>query len=77
VTKDELRNHNVLLGVHLDGDTLTVVVDGDLVLRAVDGDLDVLHGGVINLVVGGVDKNLVKDLEETGNIGDRADVSRL
>lgn len=46
-------------------------MDGNLVLLTVDGDLDRVHGGVVDLVVGSVNKNLVKNLEETRDVGDR------
>ena len=73
--KDELGNHDALFLVHLDRDTLSVVVYRDLILDSVNDDLDDGHGRVVDLVVGSIDQNLVKYLEEPRNIGDFPAVS--
>jgi len=49
ITKDELRNHDSLLLVHLDWDTLSVVHHRDLILFTVNGDFDLVHGIVVDL----------------------------
>jgi hypothetical protein len=49
ITKDELRNHDSLLLVHLHWDTLSVIHHRDLILFTVNGDLDLVHGFVVDL----------------------------
>lgn len=56
----------------LDGDPVAVVVDGDAAALDVDLDLERIHPGVPLLVVGGVDEDLVEDLVEAWDVGDRA-----
>ena len=51
VTEDELRNVNLLLRVHLDRDTPSIVVDRDCVILDVNVDLDGIHGWVVDLSV--------------------------
>jgi len=49
VSEDELRNVHVLLLMHLDRDSSSVVVDRDDVGLSIDGDLELVHGGVVDL----------------------------
>ena len=49
VPEDQLRNHDTLLLMHLDGDPATAVIHGDLVLLSVDCDFDRIHRRVIDL----------------------------
>ena len=49
VSEDELRNVHVLLLMHLNRDSPSVVVDRDDVGLSIDGDLELVHGGVVDL----------------------------
>lgn len=51
----------------LDRNTTSVVVNRDGTVLAIDYYFDVVHGRIANLVVCGVDQNLVKNLVETWN----------
>ena len=70
VPEDELRDIAVVLLVLYDGDTLSVVLDGDGVGSSVNDNVELVHGVITLLVVGGVDEDLVEDLEKTGDEGD-------
>jgi len=72
VAEDEFGDVDFLLLVDLDGYAIAVVEDGDGVLLGVNGDLEGIHGGIPLLVVGGVDEDLVEDLVEARDVGDRA-----
>ena len=62
LAEDEFGDPDPLGRVHLDRDSLAVVVDRNRLVVDVDRDLEVLHVGVADLVVGGVDENLVDNL---------------
>ena len=49
MAEDKLWDIDLLLGVHLDRDTTSVVVYRNRVVLYVDGDLDGIHGLVVNL----------------------------
>ena len=67
VAENKLRDVYLLLLVDLDGDTPTVVLDLDEVLLWGNCHFDLLHAGVADLVVGGVDENFIKNLEQAGH----------
>lgn len=63
--------------MNLDWDSLAVVLNGDFARLAVNRDPDLAHVLVVLLVIGRVDKDLVEDLVETGDVGDVAELHRL
>lgn len=65
VAKDELRNIDSLLLVHLHRDTTTIVVDGDATILLVNVHFQSVHGRVTDLIVSSIHQDLVKDLEES------------
>ena len=69
VAEDELGDVDTLLLVHLDGDAVAVVVHADATRLGVDVDAEGDHGGIADLVVRGVDQDLVEDLVQAGHEG--------
>lgn len=49
MAKDQFGDHDAFFFVHLDRDTVPVIVDGDLVFLSVDGNLDERHGLIVDL----------------------------
>lgn len=72
VAEDHLWHVDPLLLVDLDRDPVAVVVHGDAAAVDVDLDAESVHPWVPLLIVGGVDKDLVEDLVESRDVGDRA-----
>lgn len=58
----------------LDGNSAPIVVNTDLSLHSINNNLNAIHILVTLLIVGGVDKNFIKDLVKTGN---KANISHL
>lgn len=72
VAENHLWHVDALLLVDLDGYPVAVVVYGDGAAVDVDLDAERVHLGIPLLVVGGVDEDLVEDLVESRDVGDRA-----
>ena len=73
VPEDELGDVDPLVLVHLDRDAAAVVLDDDPAGGGVDVDAQGVHARVADLVVGGVDEDLVEDLVEARGVGDLAE----
>jgi hypothetical protein len=63
--------------MYLYRNSLAVVLDRDLASLPINRHADLAHVLVVLLVIGGVDKDLIEDLVETGHVGDIAELHRL
>lgn len=68
--ENELRNVNLVLLVHDNGNTLSVVHDCNASLLLVNGDLDLIHFLVPLVVVCSVHQHFVKDLVKSRSVSD-------
>ena len=76
VAEDQLWHVDFLGLVHLDGHSRAVVPHADPAFLGVDLDVQCAHGLVADLVVGGVDQDLVEDLVEARHERDVAEDHR-
>ena len=72
MSEDKFRDIDLLFGMHSDRNALAVVLHADRVGSWVDFDAEGAHVGVALLVVGSIDEDLVKNLEQTRHKGDLA-----
>lgn len=68
--ENELRNVNLVLLVHDNGNTLSVVHDCNASLLLVNGDFDLIHFLVPLVVVCSVHQHFVKDLVKSRSVSD-------